>query len=337
MEKKPKIKKIKTKEKKITFGSFAFVLLSLVLTIGLFLGLIILQNIFTEEIVYQAVIVAKEDIPANTILTQENAGQYLTMKNMNILDMTSTTLTTADGLIGKKAIVLLSKGECVTEKDFQDISQYTENITDPVKVSIEITDTSNAVGGKLRAGDVINLSILAEITNTVTNETSAVSSTNVDKTATLEWDTETGEGIETDATLSEEVKELPLPAQTENGMSDILRATGENYKTEKQTGAYNITVYQGYDKRNRTKYLFENIYIDEVLDSSGISIASTDTDANAKIIIFEIAREDESILNEALVNAANVRISKVLNAPIKDMQEIASDIINEDVTNETKN
>lgn len=109
MEKKPKIQKIKQPKKKIKASSLAFVLLSLVLTIALFFGLVLLQNVLSEKIVYQSVVVAKEDIPENTILTMENADKYLTMKNLNILDMTSTTLTSADDLLGRKARVMLSR------------------------------------------------------------------------------------------------------------------------------------------------------------------------------------------------------------------------------------
>ena len=62
MEKKPKIQKIKQPKKKIKASSLAFVLLSLVLTIALFFGLVLLQNVLSEKIVYQSVVVAKEEI-----------------------------------------------------------------------------------------------------------------------------------------------------------------------------------------------------------------------------------------------------------------------------------
>lgn len=317
MEKKPKIQKVKQPKKKMKASSLIFVLLSLVFTIALFFGLVILQNVLSEKIVYQSVIVAKEDIPENTILTRENADKYLTMKNLNILDMTSTTLTTADDLLGRKAKVMLSKGECVTLKDFEDVNAYTKDIVNPVEVSIEIDSAANADGGKLRTGDLINITMM--YTKDQLNYSGAGVSTSkvTDDSTGKEWfsgyeldDTDItpaeGDGTETDGetTIPEET---PEPTATPEPITPVITDVTQN-PYEYQMTAYN---YESY-----SKYVMENVCVSKVLDSNGAEIASTDKEATASVLIFTISKADEPILNEALVNCTNMRISKILEHPI---------------------
>ena len=149
-EKTPKIKKIK--DKKMTTHNLVFIIIGLVLSAGLFVGMIYLQNYLSEEIIYKQVLVAKEDIPENIVITKENAQQYLTLKQMNVLDITSASMTTADDLLDKKALVPLVKGEIITLKDFQDIVSYIDDIENPVELSIGLSGAATADGGKLRAG-----------------------------------------------------------------------------------------------------------------------------------------------------------------------------------------
>lgn len=322
MEKKPKIQKIKQPKKKIKASSLAFVLLSLVLTIALFFGLVLLQNVLSEKIVYQSVVVAKEDIPENTILTMENADKYLTMKNLNILDMTSTTLTSADDLLGRKARVMLSKGECVTLKDFEDVNAYTKDITDPVEVSIEIASAANADGGKLRTGDLINITMM--YTKDQLNYSGASSgvstSKDIDDSTGRNWfsgyeleedtDVTPAEGENTTDVEDTDVDtptETPVPTATPAPITPTITDVTDN-PYEYKMNAYNYDSY--------SKYVMENVCVSKVLDSNGAEIASTDKESTASVLIFTISKADEPILNEALVNCTNMRISKVLEHPI---------------------
>lgn len=349
MEKKPKIQKVKQPKKKIKASSLIFVLLSLVLTIALFFGLVLLQNVLSEKIVYQSVVVAKEDIPENTILTRENADKYLTMKNLNILDMTSTTLTTADDLLGRKAKVMLSKGECVTLKDFEDVNAYTKDIVDPVEVSIEISSAANADGGKLRTGDLINITMM--YTKDQLNYSGASSgvstSKNLDDNTGKSWfsgyeleDTDITpaeeDGTETDVetTVSEET---PEPTATPEPITPVITDVTQN-PYEYQMTAFN---YESY-----SKYVMENVCVSKVLDSNGAEIASTDKESTASVLIFTISKADEPILNEALVNCTNMRISKVLEHPtvvdingtssVQENADLPKQEGNEETTDETE-
>ena len=162
---KPKIKKLKSQNsnsstkapKTPKATNIAFVFLSLLLTAGLFVGLIFLQNYLSEEITYKTVIVAKSDIPENTIFTKENATKYLTFKQINILDAPSGTLISADSILGKKNIVPIIEGEYIFDKDFEDLKVYTEYIENPIEVSLDVSAVSYSYGGKLRGGDLINI------------------------------------------------------------------------------------------------------------------------------------------------------------------------------------
>lgn len=144
-----------------------------------------------------------------------------------------------------------------------------------------------------------------------------------------------GESTEADveATIPEET---PEPTATPTPITPTITDVTEN-PYEYKMNAYN---YESY-----SKYVMENVCVSKVLDSNGAEIASTDKEATASILVFTISKADEPILNEALVNCTNMRISKVLDHPIvvdvngsSTVQEDAAPAQdgNEEITNETE-
>lgn len=289
-ENKPKIKRIKEPRVKKSSGSLLFTGLSLILTIAMFIGLIFLQDYLSEKITYKQVVVAKKDIPDNEIITEENLEKYFTVKSINILDTTAGALADANTLLGKKAIIPLYEGEAVSEKDFENISAYTEGIENPVEVSVKITDIADADGGKIRKGDLVNLTMMfTKAQLGITSGNGSVNSLNVPISS--ENDSDLFDTFNSEESENESTDNV---VNQENAFSDSAEKTDYAYEAFSQ-------------------YVLENLYVEKVLDSSGIEIAPTDTESSAGIIVFTIEKENEVELNNALANCTFLRISKIIN------------------------
>lgn len=324
-EHKPKIKKIH-KENNIKASSVMLIVLSFVLTIALFFGLIVLQNKFSQEIVYQPVLVAKIDIPAKTIITQENINKYFTTKQINVLDITSGDLSSADNLIGRQAIVDLIAGENVMLKDFEEISIYTKMLKNPIEISIPLGSIENSDGGKIRTGDIINITMMYS-TNQLKSGTNTIDmKQNIPNNITVVEDEDKDE----EDTNSYEYNVIEVP--------QINTETGQDKNV--QTSEYNYSLW--------SNYVFKNLYVCKALDESGIEINPTDTDTATAIIIVKVEQEMEREINNALLNCSNMRVSKVLNKtnalkessneeniPEITPSEEASSEINPDIMDET--
>lgn len=300
-DKSQKIKKVRKEKIKKSASSVLFMGLSFFLTIALFIGLVIAQNLLTDKIIYKEILIARIDIPRNTIITEDNIEAYFTKKNINILDVTSGNMTNKETLLGKKAIVPLYAGESVSEKDFEDLSKYIEGFENPVELSIQIPDIASADGGKLREGDLINLTMM------FTNEQLG------------KEDYKTNPYINSDNYYSDPnsngflptIDEQEVIISDENVSEDVNIEVNENLINEKE---FEMTTSE-YRYETWAQYVMENLYIHKALDSSGIEIDPTDTEASASILIFIIDKSNEADLNNALANCTAMRISKCYDKP----------------------
>ena len=321
-EKKPKVKKIKNGSK-ITAHSLLFIGLSLILTFALFLGLIFVQNYLSEEITYQQVLVAKQEIPVGFILTAENASEYLEYKQINVLDITSDNLQNPDALYGMKAKVRLVKGETVMVKDFEDVVSYIEQFENPVEMSIAAPDASNADGGKLRAGDMINITLQYSNTQIVdssydtgvvvtNNQPVNILSDNGSEQNFTDISQENNAVLDTDDTNGISIENV-TPEVTEE-ITDWNAASPQttNVPLMSQSSTIKIT-NKAYNFENQYAYLLEGVYIHKVLDANGNEIAPEDTESVASILVLIVDRSAEIELNEMLENGASMRISKILD------------------------
>ena len=97
----------------------------------------------------------------------------------------------------------------------------------------------------------------------------------------------------------------------ENVAEDINVKVNENSTEEKE---FEMTTSE-YRYETWAQYVMENLYIHKALDSSGIEIDPTDTEASASILIFIIDKSNEADLNNALANCTAMRISKCYDKP----------------------
>lgn len=110
--------------------------------------------------------VAVSDIDKGTVITEENISKLFTEKN-NIdgaLEV-SGAVKTKDDLINKVAKENINKGEVVSNNSFISKDDKFKDIDDLVEVSFNVSDISQVVGGILRSGDIIDISIIDNNTN----------------------------------------------------------------------------------------------------------------------------------------------------------------------------
>ena len=110
--------------------------------------------------------VAVSDIDKGTVITEENISKLFTEKN-NIdgaLEVTGV-VKTKDELINKIAKENINKGEVVSNNSFISKDDKFKDIDDLVEVSFNVSDISQVVGGILRSGDIIDISIIDNNTN----------------------------------------------------------------------------------------------------------------------------------------------------------------------------
>ena len=110
--------------------------------------------------------VAVSDIDKGMVITEENISKLFTEKN-NIdgaLEV-SGSVKTKDDLINKVAKENINKGEVVSNNSFISKDDKFKDIDDLVEVSFNVSDISQVVGGILRSGDIIDISIIDNNTN----------------------------------------------------------------------------------------------------------------------------------------------------------------------------
>lgn len=157
-----KIKKSRSISKSVVGTLIAFVLASLVMV-----GFLYIQAYYGNDIIYTEVIIAKTDIPVNTTVTKENASNYFIKQNVDSKVVPDTALTNLDDVQNLKTNAVINKNEVITKNNFSNITEAAKEFTDPVETSISIASLADIVAGKVRGGDVINITISYALVNDV--------------------------------------------------------------------------------------------------------------------------------------------------------------------------
>lgn len=275
--------------KKFTASSLAVTGLALLATAVSFIGLTVFQNYLSGEIVYTNVVVAKADIPKHTIITRENAEEYLTFAAIPEMNVPKTALTSADAIVDTMSTVTIAEKGILTTDDFEVAASYIDNMYDPVEVSLDVSGISSAGVGKLRQGDLVDISVMAD--------SAALGLNNTTSTIGIDYsDISLGSAIggENTSTASENNQALA-------NKSDVTYTS------------YNI-------------YVMENVYITRAYTSDGVVVAPNDVDTNATTFIFTIEREDVQDFYNATSNFGQVRLTKILNRD--DVKTVADVTVN---------
>lgn len=98
-------------------------------------------------------------IPANTQITEQNMQKLFLSVNRDSRTISEDYIRDLSELNGSYTVKKLEPLEIVCESGFQELDM-TEGMVWPVEVSFQVSSFDQAVGGVLREGDCINLSVV---------------------------------------------------------------------------------------------------------------------------------------------------------------------------------
>jgi hypothetical protein len=144
--------------------NFGRIIISLIVSIVAFIGLLVVQQTILTPNGTSKVYIATENIEKGTIMTTENVDKLFKEKNVDGELKVTNAITSKKVLVDKIANKDVEKGAVISSNTFTHKDDILAKIKTPVEVSIKVDDISQAVGGILRAGDIINISVVNLIT-----------------------------------------------------------------------------------------------------------------------------------------------------------------------------
>ncbi|WP_302640432.1 hypothetical protein [uncultured Clostridium sp.] len=143
------------------FGKIA---ISLIISIILFVGLLVLESNITSPNGKVEVVKAVNNIKEGTVIDENNKDSLFEVVTVDgSLDF-ETVLRNTDELVGRIIDTEIKKGEIISSKRLIDKDSVLGKIENPVETSVRVTDISQVVGGILREGDIIDISVVNSTT-----------------------------------------------------------------------------------------------------------------------------------------------------------------------------
>lgn len=140
---------VKTKVRGIVLAIF-FALIA-------FICLVVLNNRISGAMDRVDVVIAAKTIPKNTLITEDNVGEYFTTIQAQRIFKTSNAVTDAHELIGQYALNGIWDKAPINQDMFQSQLDIFAAYKKPVQASFNVANLSDAVCGRLRAGDYVDI------------------------------------------------------------------------------------------------------------------------------------------------------------------------------------
>lgn len=140
------------------------IIAALVASIGIFVVMLQTEKKILSEYEKEYVCAAVKEIPKGIVLTEENRGDYLIMKEVdkNIVPRTAfKEIGEIDKLAAKSDI---EEGVLITTGMFDELNQVVSSMSQPVIAGFKAEDLYQVVGGVIRAGDRIHIYTVNEQT-----------------------------------------------------------------------------------------------------------------------------------------------------------------------------
>lgn len=138
--------------------------ISILSAIVVFVAIIYLQKQLLAPNGMTEIIVAKEDIQENQLITEENYDAFFKTASRDSLLISSNTIKSKDEIINKVVKDLIIKGNGLSEGNLLDKDSMLLEMQDPVEYSLMASDIGQVVGGMIREGDIINIGVINETT-----------------------------------------------------------------------------------------------------------------------------------------------------------------------------
>ena len=145
------------KKRKVWIG-----VISLILAMLLFLALLVIQQSMQEKPESKWVLCAKEGIPKNVVLTEENISLYTEKKEIPVMWLPEGYISSVEQLKGMISEVKIAKGSILDNAEFAIYDEYYAEYQELSWISIPIKELYEGVAGSLRTGDYIDIYLVKE-------------------------------------------------------------------------------------------------------------------------------------------------------------------------------
>lgn len=103
-------------------------------------------------------VVAVKNIAHNTEITKQNINDYFRVEKVSSSLVTDKTLKSLDGLVGKYVSAdVIYENALVNSQMFSSKKDVIESFNNPVRMSFNVGSFSDAVCGRIRSGDIIDI------------------------------------------------------------------------------------------------------------------------------------------------------------------------------------
>ena len=154
-----------TKQRKKTEKGKYKILISAILACAVTVGLIKYQEQALSKYETVGVVCVKPSVKSlkeGTVINEETVKKYFSVEQRQKNTVSSNALMDMEKLIGKRTSIEFYANDVITTAQFSDINEKLHEISDPVETSINATDLSQLVGGILREGDTIDISVIGD-------------------------------------------------------------------------------------------------------------------------------------------------------------------------------
>lgn len=133
------------------------ILAAFLAAVGVFAFLLQTEKKVLAEYEKEQVCVVRMQIARGEKITEENAGKYLAVAEIDKSIVPETALKDAEGAVGKIAVYEVEEGTVLTAGMLREEAEITGQMTEPVIAGFRAEDLYQVVGGVLRAGDRIHI------------------------------------------------------------------------------------------------------------------------------------------------------------------------------------
>lgn len=140
-------------------------IISLILAIIVFIGLTVVAGKVIAPYGKATVYVATQDLNKGTLITKENVNNYFTKETVQGNLKVSNAVENENSLVNHIATENINKGAVVANNYFIDKDNILNKIENKAEVSFTTNDVSTVLGGIIRVGDIVDLSVVKDKTS----------------------------------------------------------------------------------------------------------------------------------------------------------------------------
>lgn len=174
--KKEQKRKDKGKDESQLVSTLKSLVIPFILTVAVVVGLyFVLKYNATADEILATTVITKQDIKANTFISEEQIGNYFEEVAMDVEYIPDTSYATLKSLPnGFYVENQMAKKQMLLKDDVEEHDIVMDKYKNSVRTSISVNAFDNSVSGSLRKGDIVDIYALDPITEALTLMVSGV-------------------------------------------------------------------------------------------------------------------------------------------------------------------